>query len=159
MSRSEETKLTNFLLNALRRRNQLRKAIIEYNFNNSNAVNIKPDLLVYLVDDSNPYCYILFEFKKRTVLDLPKIRDQYEKYTHVNPSCFDSIILPVPNLKLPIFINSIYYDTPDKILISIQKNINFRAEDGIINYSTKEPQARIFRSFKQSNNQIKTSAL
>lgn len=154
MSRSEETKLTNFLLNALRRKNQLRKAIIEYNFNNSKSESVKPDLLVYLVDDSNPYCYNLFEFKKRTVLDIPKIRDQYEKYTNVNPTCFDSLILPVPDLNLPIFINSIYYNTPENILISIHQNINFRVEDGIINYSTQGSQARIFQSFKKSNNQL-----
>lgn len=153
MTRCEETKLTNFLLNALRRKNQLRKALIEYKFMNSNSDNVKPDLLVYLIDNSTPYCYIIFEFKQRTVLDTPRIRDQYEKYSHVNPNCFDSLIIPVPNLDLPVFINSIYYNTPNGILTSILNDINFRDEDGILNYNTLGSQARVLHQFKQSNNQ------
>ncbi len=159
MPRSEETRLTNFLLNALRRRNQLRKAVIEYNLKNSNSDNIKPDLLVYLIDDSNPHCYILFELKQRTVLDIPRIQNQYEKYTHVNSNCFDPLILPVPDLNLPVFINSIYFNTPNNILNSIIQGINFRDEDGIINYDTQGPQARVFQISKQSNNLINNTIM
>ena len=137
MTRSEETKLTNFLLNALRRREQLRKALIEFQFKNINSENVKPDLLVYLLDNSNPYCYILFEFKQRTVLDIERIRDQYAKYIQVNPTCFDSLIIPVPNIDLPVFITSIYYNTPNNILNSIVDQIRFREEDCILDYTTQ----------------------
>ena len=154
ISRSEETILTNFLINALRRGNQLKRVIIEYIFKNTHSENVKPDLLVYLIDNSNPYCYIIFELKQRTVLDIPIIRDQYERYSHVNPNCFNTLMIPVPSLFLPVFINSIYYNTTNDHLLSILHNITFREEDGILFYNTQGPQARIFQLLKQSNNPI-----
>ncbi|MHA1857797.1 MAG: hypothetical protein ACTSW5_13780, partial [Promethearchaeota archaeon] len=83
MAISEETKLSNFLINVLRRKQYLKKALIEFTFINSERNSIKPDLFVYLVEDSNPRNYILFEYKKREIIDAEKIEEiklQYEKY-------------------------------------------------------------------------------
>lgn len=154
MGRSEVTILSNFLINALKRGNQLRKALIEYQIPNSNGENVKPDLFVYLIDESNPLTYILFEYKQRTVLDIPRIENQYNKYCFVDPSCLNSLVIPVPDKSLPIFINTIFYDTPDGMITQIQKGITFRNNDGILSYITKGPQSRVFQNKKESDDQI-----
>ncbi len=88
MGLSEETKLMNFVINALKRGNQLKKALIEYNLQNVDGKDIKPDIFLYLVENDKPLCYLLFEIKKRTVLDIEKIRDQYNKYEIVRSKLF-----------------------------------------------------------------------
>ena len=98
--------------------------------------------------------YIIFEYKRRTVLDIQKIRVQYEKYSLVDPSCLDSLIIPIPDISLPIFINTIFYNTPNEIITQIKNNINFSDKDGILIYNTRGSQARIFQQVKQSENQI-----
>ena len=109
MGLSEETLIINFLINALRRKNQLKKTLIEYQFPNTNQENVKPDLLVYIVNNSDPLCYIIFEYKKRTVTDdIGEIQNQYLKYCHVNQNCFDPLVIPCPSNSLPmVFLHSL----------------------------------------------------
>ncbi|MHA1652111.1 MAG: hypothetical protein ACTSYB_18165 [Candidatus Helarchaeota archaeon] len=78
MTISEETRLINFIVNVLMKHELLKKAIIEYNIDISGFKNAKPDLFLYLFQDSTFNNYQLIEIKQRTSSskeDINRIRE------------------------------------------------------------------------------------
>lgn len=132
----EETRLTNYLINILRHTKRLRKVAIEYKFLNNTQSEVKPDILIYLIDNhNNPRNYSIFEIKHKTSDLLDSIHKQYSKYMDVKSNNFDPTILPKID-QIPIFINLIFYDTSQTTISHMLTDINFRSEDGVLSYNS-----------------------
>jgi len=156
MTISEETRLLNFIVNILIDHNLLKYGVVEYKIHIPNFGTVNPDFFAYLISNKNIFdlnCYIIFEFKKRTVArnsDFIKLQNQYSGFNKIRSSHLDSSKIPVIS-SIPIFLNYIFYNTPTHILNSINNHLNFDENCSILYYHTSN---RTLQNFKNPVNPI-----
>jgi len=138
MTISEETKLLNLTIYILKSENLLKKAIIEYKMDLNDGSKINPDFFAYLIREPDFNNYLLLEFKQRTVTspeDINKIKSQYNGYCKIDYNNLDATIIPIDQTA-PIFINYIFFDTPNSLIKNIDNEVNFNENVGILYYQT-----------------------
>lgn len=125
MRLSNQTRVANFLVAAMKSLGGLIKGVLELDIGLNNESTVKPDFMGYFELEGINF-YLIFEFKKRTIFsenDINNnIKPQYENYLQIQVKNLDSTLIPV-NSKAEVFIDYLFYNSPKDIILKIIDNV------------------------------------